>query len=178
MRTLHCRFRAKRERACVYSRIGRAVRGGGTCRRSSGVVLSTAAFAVSVTVQALIKVSQSIAERDESNQQSPTQSAIVEAKLRSSRRWLRLGYDRNRTNPPSSPIHIARKNFSLSFQRQILPLLPRIRLTPLSLNFKISFPFRRCTRKENTGFFPPSPVDLQWDCLVHVQRDRGIVFVE
>lgn len=42
------------------------------------------AFVVSVTVQALIKVLQSIArgERDESNQQSPTQSVIVEAKLR------------------------------------------------------------------------------------------------
>ena len=55
------------------------------------------AFVVSVTVQALIKVSQSIArpERDESNQQSPTQSVIVEAKLR-----LADGYGsvhRNRT---------------------------------------------------------------------------------
>lgn len=79
------------------------------------------AFVVSVTVQALIKVSQSIArpERDESNQQSPTQSVIVEAKLR-----LADGYGskhRNRTllQSRNRPKHIdpfcvpTQANFSL-----------------------------------------------------------------
>lgn len=130
------------------------------------------AFVVSVTVQALIKVSQSIArpERDESNQQSPTQSVIVEAKLR-----LADGYGsvhRNRTILQSRdrPKHISPFNTAKlfpssnadSFMFLYFPNLPldssEIRFT-LASNLNLVF-FRR--RRRRRCSCSRGPVDTEY----------------
>lgn len=90
------------------------------------------AFVVSVTVEALIKVSQSIArgERDESNQQSPTQSAIVEAKLRPADGYGSV--HRNRAIEGSS---IHKSGPPETFHRK--QILPRLRIFQIHVSFAL-----------------------------------------
>lgn len=119
---------------------------------------------LSATVQPLIKVSQSIAERDESNQRSPTQSPIVEAKLR-------LGGTRlagNRTILRYRRSYTWRAKTFLSFERFLPPNL--LVFSPASAsNLKSRFLFVEEKHKKR-GVLP-----LPWissvDCLVLVGRN-------
>lgn len=108
---------------------------------------------LSATVQPLIKVSQSIAERDESNQRSPTQSPIVEAKLR-------LGGTRlagNRTILRYRRSYTWRAKTFLSFERFLPPNL--LVFSPASAsNLKSRFLFVEEKHKKRGG--SSSPVDL------------------
>lgn len=129
-------------------------------------------------MQALIKVSQSIAERDESNQRSPTQSAIVEAKLR-----LADGYGsaahRNRTIPRYRRYTSRAKTFLSSEGTRdpspnVLPfsefgLFWFIPPSPSASNLKSRFLFVGAREEKHKGFFRGSPVD----CLVLVARGRN-----
>lgn len=128
-------------------------------------------------MQALIKVSQSIAERDESNQRSPTQSAIVEAKLR-----LADGYGsaahRNRTIPRYRRYTSRAKTFlSSEGTRDPSPCSPLLRIwfilvypsLPSASNLKSRFLFVGAREEKHKGFFRGSPVD----CLVLVARGRN-----
>lgn len=146
-----------------------------SCETEVRIRGATAAFVVSVTVQALIKVSQSIAERDESNQQSPTQSTIVEAKLR-----LADGYRLDRVNRTILRYrrYTSRAKTFLSFPREReIPssIFPLLWFTPsLRLEFKISFPFLFSlvhARKNAQEVFP-------WISSGLSRSRRGIVFVE